>query len=299
MKQRLVLFVLIPLLAIAAGVLLYFVAFRPRGAGNGAGNTPPEVVGKPFDKDSFFAEFDLNGDHAVSFEEFDRVYSTWGQEKRFSRGPGQPALASREAFDFFDRNGDGAIDAEDVRFAWDQAWLDFAAGARARGLIPRDWKGRWLALNKQQDEALGKEKGALARRELPFAGAFFDARYLVEGRWARLTKDDGESVDGFVSEKDGRLWLVSPDARLLVFKPGTVHVSELPDSPHNEYVRAVREVTFDDTEANLKLARRCVQWGLKREAGALYARVLIFDRANAEALEALQLRLEGDSYLPR
>lgn len=297
MQQRQVYILLVGLVVVAGGIAAAFLLYQGPPAANG-GNEP-EIIDKPFDKEHFLETFDVNDDKRVTFEEFDGVYTAWGAEKRFSRGPGQPALDSKQAFAFFDHNGDGAIDNDDVRVALDANWQKFAAAAMEKGLTPRDWKGKFLALNQQQIDTYNKEKGAAARGELPFGGAFFDAKMLNTGRWGIVTKAGGEQVEGFLSEKEGRVWVVTQEARMLVFKPDDVTVKEVPDAPALEYIREVQKIAFDDTAANLKLAKQCAQWGLKREAGALFARVLIFDRANAEALEALQLKLEGDKYVPR
>lgn len=283
----------------AAGI--WWIA-RPSGPGengsNAAANATP-VVDKPFERDQFFPTFDLNGDGAVTFEEFNAVYSTWGADKRFSRGPGQPGLAAREAFDFFDMNRDGSIDAEDVRFALDEKWAKFAEQTRARGLTPKLHKKQWLALNNQQVDAFAKEVGALALNQLPFAGSFFDRKYFNDGRYARVTDAAGKVAEGFLSESGGRLWLVSTDARLLVFRPDAVDVKEMPAAPALEYIKTVAGTPFDDPQANLKLGQRCVELGLKVEAGAIFTRVLIFDPTNAAALEALNLRLENERFVPR
>lgn len=286
-------------LAVGAGALLYWVAAGPATGANNAGNNAAEVINKPFEKDDFFPEFDLNHDKAITFAEFDSVYATWGQDKRFSRGPGQPGLDSKQAFAFFDQNSDGSIDIEDLRYAYDLAWQEFSRAAMAKGLTAKEWKGQKLALNQHQLDAYNKEKGALVVNELPFGGAFFDRKYLLTGRYGRVTKQDGASVEGFLSEREGRLWVVTTDARLLVFKPDSVTVAEDPNAPALEYINRVKDTPFDDVAANLKLALRCYELGLKTEAGAMFARVLIFDRENKQALDALRLKLDGDRYVPR
>lgn len=289
-------------LAIAAttAVAAWWLLRDNDGKGNVVpGNLPAQIEDRPFERDDFFPTFDLNQDKSVTFEEFERVYATWGEDKRFSRGPGQPGLDARAAFDFFDLNRDGGINADDIRFAWDDKWHKFAQLTRDRGLTPRIFKGRWLALNQHQVDALAKEEGAIARGELPFAGAFFDRKLLLSGRYGLVTRPDGTSNEGFLSERDGRIWVVAGDARLLVFKPDAVTVKELPASPALEYIKAVSTTPFDEPAANLKLALRCIELGLKTEAGALFARVLIFEPGNSMALEALNLRLENDRFVPR
>jgi len=291
--------ILLAVLALGAGALLYVVAFNDPAPNQGNAANTPEVENRPFDKEGFFRDFDVDGNHIITFAEFDGVYSKWGADRRFSHGPGQPGLDSKAAFDFFDRNDDGEIDKDDILYAWDQAWEQFSADTMKRGLTPRDWKGKFLALNQQQVEAFNREKGAVARGEVPFGGAFFDSKYLMTGRYGRVTKPDGQAVEGVLSERDGRLWVVTGEAKLLVFKPDAVTVVEDPKAHALEYLKLVKDTPFDAVEANLKLAKSCDEWGLKREAGALYARVLIFDRANETAMQALGLKLAGDKYLPR
>jgi hypothetical protein len=79
--------------------------------------------------------------------------------------------------------------------------------------------------------------------------------------------------------------------------PAKVELTQMPDNdPHMLYATEVARISFDVPQKNLELARRCIEWGMKAEAEMLYARVLIFQRDNQEALDAVGMKLEGDHF---
>lgn len=290
--------VMLVLIAVLVGL---FANKGPQGGPGGnapAGNAP--VQDKAFDMESFFLVFDTDHDGGVLPAEFEAVYATWEQGARFSMGAGQPALDAAAAFKYFDQDGNGRIDGYDPRLkdAWDKAWDVFTRDCAKRGLAPKEWRGVWLGLNSQQLGTLNHEVGARARGELPFGGAFFDARYFEGNRYVKVTRKDGTFVQGFATESEGKLWVVTTEQSLVVVKRADVTIEEQADSPQAEYIKLVRQTPFEDLAANLKLARRCMELGLAREAGMMFARVLVFDRENAEALKALRLKLDGVNFVP-
>ncbi len=262
------------------------------------GNAP--VQDKTFDMESFFLVFDTNHDGGVLPAEFEAVYATWEQGARFSMGAGQEALSAAKAFQYFDQDRNGRIDGYDPRMkdAWDKAWEVFTRDCAKRGLAPKEWRGLWLGLNTAQLGTMNHEIGARARGELPFGGAFFDAKYFEGNRYVKVTRKDGTFVQGFATENEGKLWVVTTEQSLVVVKLADATVEEKPDSPQAEYLKAVRMTPFEDVAGNLKLARRCMELGLAREAGMMFARVLVFERENSEALKALRLKLDGVNFVP-
>lgn len=273
-------------------------------------DTPPPPIDNTdysgnidFKADDFIPTFDLDGDGKVTLDEFKERYGKPLQEGQppliFHTHAGGPELTAEEAFTkYWDRDSNGVVDAADMKAAADNRWVAFRDDANRKGLKAVDFEGRYLALNRAQNGTFEAELGAEARKELPFAGRFWATKYF--GRWVRVTHDDGSSLEGFGSESNGRLYLLTPDAKLSVKDTAKVQVTELAeDVPQMQYAREVSKFRFDDVQANLQLARKCREWGMLTEAGMLYARVLVFEPANQEALDALGYEVKDGQFVKK
>jgi hypothetical protein len=267
---------------------------------------PPAIIeDQPFPADAFFLAFDLDKSGWITPEEFREAYARAATQKdrpfQFSKGPGKPALNHVEAFASLDVNHDEKIDRDDMQVAFDKAWLKFKVDRAAQGLEARIWRKEWLTFNPHQMAALNLETGAESRKELPFGGAYFVSKYFAARRYVSLAGPDGETLRGFLWEDrvNGRVHLLCGDATIKVFDPAGVKVTDMPDAPQLEFIDDVQRVSWEDPADNLKLARRCVELGLTKEAEMMYGRVLIFEPGNKEALDALGLRKEGPMFVPK
>jgi hypothetical protein len=251
-----------------------------------------------FKIEDFMFNFDHDADGKVTFEEFNERYGKGEPPLVFTEGDGAEPLSAPNAFKKWDRNRNGFIDADDIRLLQDKEFLGDAAEIKRRGLEPIQWKDKLYGMNQHQVRTFEAETGALARGELPFAGTFWKPSHL-EGRWSLVRDAEGEFF-GYVSERNGRLFILTEKAELTVKDPAKVEVSSKPaDDPHMLYAAAIKDVPFDVPVKNLELARKCKEWGLKVEAGMLYARVLVFDPTNKEALDELGYRLEGEKFVSK
>jgi hypothetical protein len=255
-----------------------------------------------FKAEDFIPTFDLDADGKVTLDEFKQRYGKPLAEGQppliFHTQAGGPELSAEDAFHkYWDRDSNGVVDAADMRAAADNRWVAFRDDANRKGLKAVDFEGRYLALNTAQNGTFEAESGASTRKELPYAGRFWAARYF--GSWVQVTEADGD-VQGFGSYSNGKLYLLTPDAKLSVKDPAKVQVSELGDeAPQMQYARELAKFRFDDVQANLQLARKCRQWGMLTEAGMLYARVLVFEPANQEALDALDLTVKDGQFVKK
>ncbi|MCA8913206.1 MAG: hypothetical protein KDB82_16015 [Planctomycetes bacterium] len=290
--KKVVPFVILAVLGTGLGLLIWW-AFREKPVDN-PGNTEPEMENLDFVAADFLPTFDINEDLQVTFDEF---------KERYGKGPlifheenGGPALSAEQAFKRWDRDQNGVVDHEDLKLIDNKAWAAFQAQAEKRGLRARDWNGRYLMLNEHQDRTYETELGALKRKEVPYAGRYWKPKYLAS--WVRVVTPKNETVEGYGSHNNGKLFLLTPDAKLSVYDEDEVMASDLgPDTPQMQYARGITSTPFDDTQGNLELAKKCAAWGMAKEAGMLCARVLVFDPHNEAALKALGYRLEGDRFI--
>lgn len=282
-------------LAAAVGVVVYY-ATRPSETPDPPANVPVEPKRNlDFKPEDFMTQFDLDSDGKVTVEEFNARYGKGDPPLVFHERDGAPALSAEDAFKRWDRNRNGTVDADDIKQLGDKELLERMEDAARRGLHTVNWNGVEMYLNSHQMRTFEAEAGAMARDELPFAGTFWSREHLKRP-WTRLI-EGGTETFGFTAERNGRIFVLTGNAELLVKDPAKVELAQMPDDdPHMLYAAEIARITFDMPGKNLELARRCKQWGLKVEAGMLYARVLIFQRDNQEALEALGYRLEGDHY---
>lgn len=275
-------------LGLVLGVLIWWLT-----RGDTLDTTPDDggaQANKDFKPEDFIPTFDVNGDKQVTYEEFVQRYGKSLSDDApvliFHEDDDGPALTAADAFKRWDRNADGIVDWQDMQSLEHTSWRAFQDEAEAKGLKAVSFGDRWLMLNTHQLKTYDTETGALAREEQPFAGKFWASKYL--GNWATLMDADGDTREGYLSKTETRLFLLTDDAKLSVFDPAKVDVTEAgPDDPHNLYAAEVKKTKFDDVQANLALARKCVEWGMRTEADMLYARVLIFAPTNEEALNAL------------
>jgi hypothetical protein len=293
---------LAPLIGIVAlvGLLAVVVYYATRSTKT----TNPPVNGgyvpenPTFETENFMFEFDLDSDGKVTFEEFSERYGKGVPPLVFTEKDGAAPLAAPDAFKKWDRNSSGFINDEDIRQLLDKELINKANEAARRGLHSATWKNVLLALNDHQLRTFEAEKGAMARGELPFAGTFWNADHMA-GRWSLVRDADGE-LFGYTTERNGRVFVLTERAELLVKDPAKVEVAAMPaDDPHMLYAAEVSKVPFDSPARNLELASKCKEWGLKVEADMLYSRVLIFEPANKEALDALGYRLEGEKFVSK
>lgn len=276
-------------LALGTGVAIWWVTQRPA-------EPIQQVQTEDYNPTKFFAMFDADGDKQVSRDEFRARYESADQPMRFTDLAGTP-LDTAMAFDLWDKDNNGVIDDVDFGQHIDRSWEKFRDATAASGLTPKEYAGRWLALNGGQLLVHDREVGARNRGELPFGGAYFDQKYL-QGAWSRVTDARG-SHEGFLLDEGEKHWLLMTQGTLRVFSKGAVSVLALPEAPQNQYAREIGKTLFEDTAGNLALARRCRDWGMRREAEMLYGRVLVFERDQAEALEFMGLRLQGNEYVKR
>jgi hypothetical protein len=291
--KKLLPLVVIAVLGLGLGFLAWWIV-REKPS-NQPANNEPEMENLDFVAADFLPTFDINGDKQVTFDEF---------KERYGKGPlifheenGGPALSPEKAFKQWDRDQSGVVDIDDLRLIDNKTWEQFRAKAEKRGLRARDWKGRFLMLNEQQDRTYETEKGPHKRGEVPFAGRYWDPKRMKS--WLRVVTKENQTIEGYGSRsKNGKLLLLTPDARLTVLDEDEVTVKDLgSDVPQMQYARAIVKTPFGDTRGNLELAKKCIKWGMRTEAGMLYARVLVFEPGNKEALTALGYRLDGDKFL--
>jgi hypothetical protein len=286
--------VAILVLACALAVVIYY-ATRPSKTPDPPANGSVAEKNEDFKVEDFMLHFDLDSDGKVTPDEFNERYGKGEPPLYFHERDGAPALSAADAFRRWDRNRNGTVDAVDIKSLGDKAWENRAREAEARGLHTVSWNGVEMNLNPAQKATFEAETGALARGEVPFAGAYWDTLYL-KGPWTRVREGNTE-VFGYAAERNGRIFVLTEKAELLVKDPAKVELTQMPDDdPHMQYAYEIQRITFDMPAKNLELAQRCVKWGMKVEAGMLYARVLIFQRDNQEALDALGFKLEGEHF---
>ncbi len=181
---------------IGAGIALYLVIKQP----STESDPPQQAEAKEFDPDEFLQHFDLDKDGRVSWQEFKAGY---GEAGYLFGQRGNAAMAAETAFKGLDTNGDGVIGKAELKVMSDARWQRFQRETAAKGLVPRDWKGRFLALNRHSVEVLDKELGARARKELPVGGHMFQQRYILgedgRARWCRIEPPQGVPFFGFVT----------------------------------------------------------------------------------------------------
>jgi hypothetical protein len=284
-----------------AGVLAVVVYYATRPAKP----VDPPVNGcvvpknETFKIDDFMFNFDHDSDGKVTFEEFTQRYGQGDPPLVFTKEDGADPMSAADAFKQWDRNRNGSIDTDDIRQLEDKEWLAYAQGLARQGLQAVTWNGVQYGLNEHQLRTFNAETGALARKELPFAGAFWDTKYFG-GRWSRVSEPEKSDVLGYLHEGNGRLFILTEKAELQVKDPARVQISQLPaDDPHMLYAAEIAKTAFDEPDKNLELARKCKQWGMVVEAGMLYARVLIFRPGDKESLDALGYRLDGPRFVPK
>jgi hypothetical protein len=293
---------LVPVLAIVvlAGVLAVVVYFatRPTTPQDPPVNSVVAPTNPTFEIEDFMVNFDHDSDGTVTYEEFSQRYGQGEPPLVFTAANQKDLLSAQDAFKQWDRNQNGVIDADDIKQLTDKEWLKHARDVARRDLKFVDWKGVQYTMNEHQVRTFDAESGAMARGELPYAGTFWQAFHLA-GRWSRVKDADGE-VTGYASERNGRVFILTGKAEIVVKDPAKVELAHLPaDDPHMLYAAEIARLPFDLPEENLALARKCKEWGMLAEAGMLYARVLIFQPANTEALDALGYRLEGTKFVSK
>jgi len=293
---------LAPLIAVVvlAGALAVLVYLATRG-----GKTPDPPVNEPppqknidFKTEDFMVKFDLDSDGTVTPEEFRQVYGTGEPPLIFTKGDGKEPLDAPAAFRQWDHDGNGLINDADFKLINDRDWVLFRDAANSRGLKAARWKDKYLALNEHQLRVFETESAAMTLGTLPFAGTFWKPEYL--GPWVSVVDPAEGDIEGYSSERNGRVYILTSKAELVVKVPARVQVNPFPpDDKHNLYVAEVARTPFDDPAANLALARKCREWGLSAEAGMLYARVLVFEPANQEALDQLRFKLVNERFVPK
>lgn len=293
-------FVVLCLLALGLGFMVWWMVREPHT--DPVTNTEPEMKNRDFQVADFVPTFDLNNDKRVTYDEFLQSYGKSPIEGEpplvFHEENGGPALSPEEAFKRWDHDKSGIVDVLDIKFIEDKAWANFQAEAEKRGLRAREWDGVRLMLNTLQDGTYVVEVAAAKVGELPFAGRYWKADYL--GDWVRVITPDNRTLEGYASHSRDKLFLLTSDAKLSVFDEAKVTVKDLgPDTPQAQYAATIRNIALKDASANLELAKKCREWGMRTEAGMLFARVLVFDRANQEALDALGYKLDGDNYIQK
>ncbi|MBZ0137567.1 MAG: hypothetical protein K8I27_14470 [Planctomycetes bacterium] len=288
---------LIVVLGLALGLLIWWVT-RDDAVQAPPPPPGPEYANVDFVPVDFIPVFDQDKDGQVSFEEFKRLYGTSLKDNSppliFHDDNNGPPLSAEQAFKKWDLDANGVVNDADMKQRGEDAWHGFQKEADGRGLKAVAYGSKWMMLNDIQLRAFDAEKAALARGEYPFAGSFWKAKYI--GEWVTITDANGVSVSGFLSRTETRVFLLTADAKLNAYDPATVNISKAPaDDPHNQYAAGIRRTGFLDADGNLELARHCMNWGMGAEAGMLYARVLILDPDNEEALNALGL-IENDGH---
>ena len=259
----------------------------------------PEHHSVAFAVEEFIPTFDTDGDGRVTFEEFSQRYGkplAEGEAVMIFHRDNGPPLTAEEAFRRWDTDKNGVVDATDLELISNSAWKTFSAEAEAKRLRPLRYNTRFMMLNAHQLRTFETEVGAMALKQVPWAGRFFDIKYLTQ--WVSITDKDGKTVYGFSLEERGRLWLLDADAKLTVHPEGT-EPTPIDDAPQTQYAKLIAKTPVDDPALNLTLAKQCREWGLTREAGMLFARVLLFEPRNAEALDALDLVERDGHFFPK
>jgi hypothetical protein len=175
------------------GAVLYFTLIAPQEKESEP--IAPDIVEKVFDPVAFLEEFDADGSESVDREEFDARYNI-GDFKLTD--PGGNVLSGDAAFKALDTNGNRVIDRADLKLLTDKRWRDHQEQTVKRGLVPREWKGRLLALNMQQLRLYEQEYASSVKDQLPFCGQRFDARYF--GQWSKIQPERGGEYAGFVAD---------------------------------------------------------------------------------------------------
>lgn len=292
--------IIVVILGLGLGVMVWWVT-RSDPVDPPIGNCNPQA-NEDFSAADFIPTFDLNDDGQVTFEEFNQRYGKPLADNSppmiFHEDNDGPALDAQAAFKRWDRDANGIVNAADMQRIENKAWRKYQDEAEKKRLKAVTFGDKWMMLNAHQHRTYETEQGALARDEHPFAGKFWKARYL--GNWATLVDEDGETHEGFISRSETRIFLLTNDAKLSVYDPAKVTVSEAAEGdPHNKYAAQVKQAKYFDIEANLELAGKCLEWGMTAEAGMLFARVLVFDGTNKEALAALGYTEKDGHYFER
>ena len=290
-------------LPVVAIVLLALIAALLIWKFSGPDPVPPPIIDNdpaqniPFEAADFIDTFDVDGDRSVSLEEFKQRYGVPledGKPELVMQNPktGKP-LNAEDAFKLhWDRDSNGVVDARDIELISDSAWLAFHQKTKRAGLTPVRYDGKFYGLNEHQQRTMEAEVGAAANNEVPFAGQFWAKKYFQS--WVKVEDAAGETLEGFAYEGNGRIYILSSNASLTVKDPAKVTIQTIDDAPQTKYAKAVVGLSFIDGDANLALANKCMEWGMKHEAGMLYARVLITQPDNKTALDALGFkRVEG------
>lgn len=291
--------IVVAVLGLGLGLMIWWITrSKPADPPIDSGPSQANIDFKPED---FIPTFDLNEDGQVTFEEFNQRYGRPLADDTppliFHQDNNGPALDAREAFKRWDRDGNDVVDRADMQRIENKAWRNYQAEAEKKRLKAVAFGDRWMMLNEHQLRTYEAEMGAGARDEFPYAGKFWNARYLAN--WSTLVDEGGNTLEGYLWNNGSRFFLLTADARLSTYDPEVVTTAAAAeDDPHNLYAAAVKALRFDDVEANLELARQCVDWGMRTEAGMLYARVLVFEPANKEALDALGFT-ENDGHFSR
>lgn len=299
MNRNTLLVVIAVMFLAGLGALGFIQWGNPPAAGNNAtgdkDNAP--VMDKPFDDKRFMAVFDSDQNGQVTPQEFTPVYNSDDNPFPMSAGEGKAALDAKTAFDAMDVDDNQVIDSLDLKVVTTLAWRDFREKALSENYRPVYINGKMLALGALRNKVFSTEQGVANRKELPLGGAYFDSKYF--DNYSEVTLDTGDTIRGFVTEHDGRHWLLTADKKLSVLKPGTYTAKPLPDAPMAKYAARVRDIVWYDADANLKLARDARDWGMQQESVTLYWRVLLMEPDNQEALDAMGFVFKDGKLTPK
>ncbi|MCC7511001.1 MAG: hypothetical protein IT464_16725 [Planctomycetes bacterium] len=201
--------VILALIGIAVGVTAWFALFDKPPANDPLppGNGELVVEDREFDLEKFISHFDSDGDGRISREEFEKGYGH-GEHQVAISAQGGVKVELEPAWRLLDIDRDGFVTERELTLRNDARWIQHRAKTEARGLIAREWDSILLALNQPRLKAYEREKGGVARGELPFGGRWFDKKYF--GEWCRVRTPAGEVYEGFLSDNGGRTFALMP-----------------------------------------------------------------------------------------
>lgn len=217
-----------------------------------------------------------------------------------------------EAFSRLDADRDKFITESDARiFEQDEKKQDRLKEKETdaeQGLVEIEIDSVKVKANPHQREWILAELAALKQQQLPWAGTYFERRYLK--RYGRVRFKDGRIVEGFVREgdtsqaavddklADGKLYVLTDNRRLTTYDRATVSDVEYDDEhARARFMRRVQASRLSDVDAQLELARESLRLGLKDDAQTFFRRVLVFQPGNDEAQKALGIKLNGKLFV--
>ncbi|KAA0216862.1 EF-hand domain-containing protein [bacterium] len=253
----------------------------------------------------YLKDHDKDGDGRLSQDEFREAY----EKAKLDLFHTLDVVA---AFNRLDADRDRSITEADARiFEQDEKRQDRLKEKEAdaeQGLVEIEIDSVKVKANPHQREWILAELAAFKLQQLPWAGTYFERRYLK--RYGRVRLKDGSVLEGFIREgdgsaaaledklADGRLFLLTDNRRLTTYDRAAVSDVEYNDEhPRARFMRQVQAARLSDADAQLLLARECLRLGLKDDALTFFRRVLVFQPGNEEAQKALGLRLDGRLFV--